>query len=215
MNVRAEPGVDVEVLPPFSAPPAAIVYVMPADVVRRVGAWGEEYEIASGEDVDLCFKVWVNDLDIVYDQRVLVQHVGKGTASRLDDWQGLWAKNRARFLEKWMGDGTAPRLDRSEPERFARNREIARGRGVDGPLLHGARPRGSPQSPVLRQERSGTDTLARLGAPLVAPDPPAAAGPLGEPARRRRAEPSSSTERAVAKQLAVIFTPAPRSSVVL
>jgi len=126
VNVRAEPGSDVEVLPPFSAPPAAIVYVMPTDVVRRIGAWGEEYEIASGEDVDLCFKAWVNDLDIVYDQRALVQHVGKGTASRLDDWQGLWARNRVRFLEKWMGAGTAPRLDACDPERFARNREIAR-----------------------------------------------------------------------------------------
>jgi GT2 family glycosyltransferase len=126
VNVRDEPGSDVEALPPFSAPPAAIVYVMPVDVVRDLGAWGEEYEIASGEDVDLCFKAWVNDLDVVYDQRVLVQHVGKGSASRLDDWQALWAENRRRFLEKWMGDGTAPRLAGCDPARFARNRETAR-----------------------------------------------------------------------------------------
>jgi GT2 family glycosyltransferase len=126
VNVRREPGTDVVVLPPFSAPPAAIVYVMPTDVVRRLGAWGEEYEIASGEDVDLCFKAWVNDLDVVYDQRVLVEHVGKGSAARLDDWQGLWAKNRRRFLDKWMGDGVAPRLEGCDPERFARNRETAR-----------------------------------------------------------------------------------------
>jgi hypothetical protein len=38
----------------------------------------------------------------------------------------LWAQNRRRFLEKWMGDGIAPRLAGCEPERFARNREIAR-----------------------------------------------------------------------------------------
>ena len=126
VNVRSVPGTDVAVLPPFSAPPAAIVYVMPTDVVCRLGAWGEEYEIASGEDVDLCFKAWVNDLDVVYDERVLVQHVGKGSASRLDDWQALWAKNRQRFLDKWMGDGVAPRLDSCDPERFARNRETAR-----------------------------------------------------------------------------------------
>ncbi len=81
--------------------------------------WGEEYEVASGEDVDLAFKVWVNDLDIVYDQRVLVDHVGKGSASRLDDWQGLWAKNRQHFLDKWMGDGEVPRLASCDPERFA------------------------------------------------------------------------------------------------
>ena len=40
VNVRAEPGDKIEVLPPFSAPPAAIVYVMPAEHrarARRVG----------------------------------------------------------------------------------------------------------------------------------------------------------------------------------
>lgn len=126
VNVRAEPGSGIEVLPPFSAPPAAVVYVMPADLVRRLGGWGEEYEIASGEDVDLCFKAWVNDLDIVFDERVLVQHVGKGSAARLDDWQALWAQNRRRFLDKWMGDGAVPRLDSTDGARFARNREIAR-----------------------------------------------------------------------------------------
>ena len=69
----------------------------------------------------------MNDLDIVYDQRVLVDHVGKGSASRLDDWQGLWARNRRRFLDKWMGDGDGARAStRVDPERFARNREIAR-----------------------------------------------------------------------------------------
>ena len=76
------------------------------DAVER---WGEEYEVASGEDVDLAFKVWVNDLDIVYDQRVLIAHIGKGSASRLDDWQALWAKNRQHFLDKWMGDDEVPR----------------------------------------------------------------------------------------------------------
>jgi glycosyltransferase involved in cell wall biosynthesis/GT2 family glycosyltransferase len=125
-TVRDEAGGEPEVLAPFSAPPAAVVYVMPTDLVRRLGAWSEEYEIASGEDVDLCFTVWVNDLDIVYDPRVLVAHVGKGTASRLRDWQGLWARNRQRFLDKWTGDGAVPRLDECDPERFERNRATAR-----------------------------------------------------------------------------------------
>jgi GT2 family glycosyltransferase len=126
VNVRTEPGEKVEVLSPFSAPPAAIVYVMPADIVRALGAWSEEYEIASGEDVDLCFTAWVNELDVVYDQRVLVDHVGKGTSARLDDWQGLWARNRQRFLAKWTGEGEVPCLDGVDAARFARNREIAR-----------------------------------------------------------------------------------------
>jgi glycosyltransferase involved in cell wall biosynthesis/GT2 family glycosyltransferase len=125
-TVRTEPGTDVEVLDPFSAPPAAVVYVAPVELIRDLGAWGEEYEIASGEDVDLCFKVWVNELDIVYDQRVLVDHIGKGSASRLDDWEGLWARNRERFLDKWAGEADVPRLESCSPERFARNRAIAR-----------------------------------------------------------------------------------------
>lgn len=124
-TVRTEPGTDVEVLPPFSAPPAAVIYLMPKDVVLDVGRWGEEYEVASGEDVDLAFKVWVNDLDIVYDQRVLIAHIGKGSASRLDDWQALWARNRRRFLDKWMGDDEVPRVESCPPDRFERNRATA------------------------------------------------------------------------------------------
>jgi glycosyltransferase involved in cell wall biosynthesis/GT2 family glycosyltransferase len=126
VTVRSEPADRVQVLPPFSAPPGAVVYVMRADVLRQLGGWDERYEIASGEDVDLAFTIWVNDLDIVYDQRVLVDHVGKGSASRLDDWRGLWARNRQRFFAKWGGEGAVPRLDTCDPERHARNRETAR-----------------------------------------------------------------------------------------
>jgi len=124
-TVREAPGDDIEVLPPFSAPPAAVVYLMPTELVAELGAWEEEYEVASGEDVDLAFKVWVNDLDIVYDQRVLVDHVGKGSASRLDDWEGLWARNREHFLQKWMSDAEVPRVEACDPARFARNRATA------------------------------------------------------------------------------------------
>lgn len=125
-TVRDSPGDEVVVMRPFSAPPAAVVYLMRADVVAALGGWGEEYEIASGEDVDIAFKVWANGLDIVYDQRVLVDHVGKGTASRLDDWVGLWARNRQRFLDKWR-DTTSdvPRIASCSEEDFVRNRQIA------------------------------------------------------------------------------------------
>ncbi len=128
VNVRTEPGTGVQTLDPFSAPPAAVVYVMRPELLEKLGGWSEVYEIASGEDVDLCFKVWVNDLDIVYDERVLVEHVGKGSASRLDDWQALWARNRRLFLDIWQGDGDAgiPRLATCTPDVFARNRAISR-----------------------------------------------------------------------------------------
>src|SRR5206468_1273526 len=48
------------------------------------------------------------------------------SASRLDDWQGLWSRNRQRFLEKWTSDAPVPRIESCDPLRFARNRETAR-----------------------------------------------------------------------------------------
>jgi GT2 family glycosyltransferase len=126
VTVRSEAGTAIEVLEPFSAPPAGVVYVMRVDTLNALGGWEEEYDVASGEDVDLCFKVWVNDLDIVFDERVLVNHVGHATAAKLDDSQQLWAVNRRRFLEKWMGPNDPPRLASCEIERFVRNRSTAR-----------------------------------------------------------------------------------------
>jgi GT2 family glycosyltransferase len=126
ITVRSRPGTAIEVLEPFSAPPAGVVYVMRRETVHDLGRWEDEYEVASGEDVDLCFKVWVNDLDVVFDERVLVEHVGHATASRLDDSQQLWATNRQRFLAKWMGRADPPRLASCSVERFERNRATAR-----------------------------------------------------------------------------------------
>jgi GT2 family glycosyltransferase len=126
VTVRSVPGDRVETIDPFSAPPAGVVYVMPRDRMLALGAWEEEYEVASGEDVDLCFKVWVNDLDVVFDERVLVDHVGHATAVNLDDWPQRWAVNRRRFLTKWTGDADPPRLGTCDDERFDRNRATAR-----------------------------------------------------------------------------------------
>lgn len=124
-TVRTDPGDNIEIIPPFSGPPPAVIYVMPRLVATGVGGWGEEYLVASGEDVDIGFKVWVNDLDIVYDQRVLVDHVGKVSASKLDDWQTRWAANRLIFLEKWAGGANVPRLPSCDEQSFARNRVVA------------------------------------------------------------------------------------------
>src|SRR5258708_35260330 len=82
--------------------------------------------MGSGEECDLCCKVGASEPDVVCDGRVLVQQAGKGSASRLEDGRGLWAGNRRCFLDKWMGDGSVPRVSTCDPQRFARNREIAR-----------------------------------------------------------------------------------------
>jgi glycosyltransferase involved in cell wall biosynthesis/GT2 family glycosyltransferase len=127
-TVRESPGDVVEVLDPFEPPPAAVVYFMETATARALEGWGEEFAIASGEDVDLAFKVWVNDLEIVYDQRVLVEHVGKGTAAaKLPNWRDVWARNGRLFLEKWSADEiTVPRLESCDRARWERNVRTAR-----------------------------------------------------------------------------------------
>lgn len=124
-TVRHEPGADTVVFDPFSAPPSAVIYVAPAALMRAIGGWDESYLVASGEDVDLAFTVWTNDRDIVFDQRVLVDHVGKASARLLDDWESRWAHNRRQFLDKWQGHDTVPRLPEVDEDRFARNRRTA------------------------------------------------------------------------------------------
>lgn len=127
-TVRSAPGNSVEVLDPFEPPPAAVMYVMRTETALALGGWGEEFEIASAEDVDLAFKVWVNDLDIVYDSRVLVEHVGKGTAAvKLPNWRALWDRNGQVLLKKWTDPAlSVPWLAGCSRERFDRNLATAR-----------------------------------------------------------------------------------------
>lgn len=114
-TVRSEPGETVERLIPFSEPPSGVVYAMRTDLVRRLGGWSIDYEIASGEDWDLCFTVWSEGFEIYLDTRVLVEHVSKGTAAaKLGDWRALWRRNRNRFLEKWNALAAHQNTDRSD-----------------------------------------------------------------------------------------------------
>jgi GT2 family glycosyltransferase len=100
--VRTEAGSDRVQVPRFRHLPSGVVYLMETDVVGALGGWGEEYEIASREDLDLLFKTWVNGLDVVLDERVLVDHVGQATATaQLDDRDELWKRNRDVFTAKW------------------------------------------------------------------------------------------------------------------
>lgn len=128
VTVRQVPGEGVTVLPQFLEPPSGVALVMRTHEARELEGWDERYEVASGEDTDLCFKVWVNDLTTLLDERVLVEHVNKASSGRLPDRRARWATNRRRFLEKWAGmDAGVPRLERCPPDRFAVNRVHARG----------------------------------------------------------------------------------------
>jgi GT2 family glycosyltransferase len=127
-TVQAAAQDEVEVLAPFEAPPSAVLYVLERGTVRALGGWGEEYAVASAEDVDLCFKVWVNGLDVVFDRRVLVDHVSKGTAAtKLSDYRAVWKRNREILLEKWTSEDLAvPRLATCTDEEYDRNLRTAR-----------------------------------------------------------------------------------------
>lgn len=63
-TVRAEPGERIEVLDPFEEVPAAVVWLMETATARDLGGFDEGYAVASGEDIDLAFTVWVNDMDL-------------------------------------------------------------------------------------------------------------------------------------------------------
>jgi glycosyltransferase involved in cell wall biosynthesis/GT2 family glycosyltransferase len=125
-TVRSRPGDMVQALRPFSSPPPAVVYLMRTTIARAVRGWNEDYRIASGEDTDLAFTIWTNDLGVVLDERVLVEHVGGASARLLGDWRDLWDRNRTQFLERWQDPSTeVVRLESCDPARFARNRDIA------------------------------------------------------------------------------------------
>lgn len=126
-TVRSEPGDGIEVLLPFERPPSAVIWVMRTETVRALGGFDEGYPIASGEDLDLAFKVWTNGLDVLFDQRVLVEHVGHGTSeTKLEDRRGLWIANRERFLDRWEDlSWNVPKLDVLDERTFARTRATA------------------------------------------------------------------------------------------
>lgn len=131
ISVRDVPGDSVEVLLPFGPIPAAVVWLMPTHIARGLGGFDERYFPAAGEDLDMAFKVWVNERDIIFDERVLVRHVGKGTASvKLPNWRAIWKANADTFLDRWTQPDVVPRLEDVGVDRF--NRQLGTAASVAG-----------------------------------------------------------------------------------
>lgn len=127
LTVRTSPGTSSCALPPFRAVPSAVLYLARTATVRMLEGWDESYLLASYEDLDLCFKIWTNDLDIVLDERVLVQHTSKGTAAvKLPNHRAQWERNQRRFIEKWTDPSLhVPYLNDCNVRIFERNRSAA------------------------------------------------------------------------------------------
>ena len=102
--LRTEPGEKILKVFPFRKYPSAVAFLMRRnDLISKFGGWSEKYEIASGEDADLCFKVWKASYDILIDERVLIIHEGKVTSSsKLEDWQAHFKLNSRQFKKKWF-----------------------------------------------------------------------------------------------------------------
>lgn len=101
---RLWPGRKVRLLPKFNKEcPSGIVIFSKTKLLRdELKGFSEEYEIAGGEDLDLCFKTWAAGYNIYIDDRVLIKHKWKGTSSKkLPNWKELYTKNGQRFEEKW------------------------------------------------------------------------------------------------------------------
>lgn len=162
-TVRSAPGTAVWRLHPFEVPPSGVLCVLRANIMRQLGGWGEEYTPASGEDADLAFKVWVNDLDVVFDERVLVDHVGKVSARHLPDRRRAWRENGHRFLDTWSDPARpVPRLDTCAEERFDRNRRSAAAAADHMRRVFREQERGRPIRRALRLVAPLVDAVTRL-----------------------------------------------------
>lgn len=107
VSVRARPTALVRELLPFSEPPPAVCYVARTAVLRHLQGFSEIYPLGSGEDVDLCFKVWWQGLRVLVDERNVIYHAhGGSTRAKLSERRDeLWSSNRQLFLETWLARG--------------------------------------------------------------------------------------------------------------
>lgn len=126
-TVRQTKGTRVEVLLPFEQPPSGAVIVLRRQQLITMGGMCADYGLAGAEDLDLAFTLWTNDLDLVFDSRVLVQHVSKGTAAvKMPDWPKRWQDAGHLFLARWSNPHhEVAHLDTCDRERFDRNRRTA------------------------------------------------------------------------------------------
>ncbi|MET0566984.1 MAG: glycosyltransferase [Acidimicrobiia bacterium] len=126
VTVRTEPGEIVEVLLPFGEFPSGVVVVMRRSQIEGLGGWNEEYERASGEDLDLAFTVWAHGLDVVVDTRVLVEHASQASMKEVPGLTALYRNNLERFLDRWDTGPDGPMLDTIDRTDYLRNLDRAR-----------------------------------------------------------------------------------------
>ncbi|MPZ54653.1 MAG: glycosyltransferase [Acidimicrobiia bacterium] len=126
VTVRDEPGAERIVFNPFGELPSGVVYAMRTDVIRSLGGWNESYPVATAEDLDLLFTVWVNGLDVILDTRVLVEHESRASFENLPKFWEIQEDNLRMFLDRWQDPGTEIAILSSvNPDVVSRNQRHA------------------------------------------------------------------------------------------
>ncbi|VVB79192.1 Glycosyl transferase family 2 [uncultured archaeon] len=76
--------------------------VFKKEALKKVGGYSEIYKEASGEDLDICFKLYSKGYDIYVDPRVFVYHQGEATKVFEGEKRSkLWTKNFNLFKSQW------------------------------------------------------------------------------------------------------------------
>lgn len=110
VSVRDAPGDSTTILVPFAELPSGVVYLIRREIINSLGGWNEDYEKASSEDLDLVFRVWAHGLDVILDERVLVEHESQASVRHLEDRKTLYRQNLEQFLDTWEDPGNHERL---------------------------------------------------------------------------------------------------------
>lgn len=129
VTVRSAPGNEVIRFDPFAELPSGVAYLMRTDVARTLGGFDERYRLAMSEDLDLLFTCWTNDLDVVLDTRVLVQHELHASLDQIEEERtALWRENLDTFLDRWtqIEADQVTLLPSTSPEIATRNCRHAR-----------------------------------------------------------------------------------------
>jgi len=91
-------------LTPFKSIIWGVFMLFKREALNKVKMFSQEYKIAGGEDLDMCFKIYNMGLNIVVDHRVFVYHEWGATGKRihgLEQREKLYKANFSKFMKKW------------------------------------------------------------------------------------------------------------------
>lgn len=103
---------------------SAVFLLVRADCLRALGGFDPVFAPAYYEETDLCVRLWKAGYRVVYDPRILVQHLEFGSSGAVEsEW--MIARNHQVFVERHR-DWLQYQPSRDEPQQMAANRRARR-----------------------------------------------------------------------------------------